>query len=129
MPLNKRSSKRFEKLLSDIKRIENQPLADIGHCAPGPLNDNPEMRRELDALGARILELEAQLKESEGRASAQASAVEARPSASILYEKEQVGYSYSGENSMSLRMTSLAASKPDNAINAPLTASGQTIGA
>ena len=128
MSLNKRSSKRVEKLLSDIKRIENQPLADIGQRAPGPVIDNLEMRRELEALGTRILELEAQLKESEGRVAAQASVVEAHPTATILYEKEQVGYSYSGENSMPLRMTTLAASKLENAINAPLTASGQTIG-
>jgi len=131
MPPDKKSLKRVEKLFLDIKRIENQPLAEIEPRVPQPLLiDNPQIRRELETLGARILELEAQLKESEGRASAQASAVAARPTDSILYEKEQVGYSYSGENSMPLRMTTLAASKPDSAINVPLTASpdGQTIG-
>jgi len=128
-PSDKKSIvKRINKLFLDIKRIENQPLTDIEHRAPQPLIDNPEMRREIETLGMRILELEAQLKENKQRASAQASAVGARPTASILYEKEQVGYSYSSENSMSLEMTTFGASESDNAINAPLTASRQTIG-
>ncbi len=112
--------KLVDKLFSDIKRIENEP--------PAPLIDNPEIRREIETLSLRILELEAQLKEGKQSAPAPASAVEAGPIASILYEKEQVGYSYSDENSMPLEMTTFAASKSDNAINAPLTASGETIG-
>jgi GAF domain-containing protein len=130
MPPNKKSIKRVEKLFSDIKRIENQSLADLEQSAPQPLVDNPGMRHELETLSARVLELETQLKENEQRPSrsAQASAVEARPTDSILYEKEQIGYSYSGENSIPLRMTTLSDSKPDHAINAPLTASGETIG-
>jgi GAF domain-containing protein len=130
MPPNKKSIKRVEKLFSDIKRIENQSLADLEQSAPQPLVDNPGMRHELETLSARVLELETQLKENEQRTSrsAQASAVEARPTDSILYEKEQIGYSYSGENSIPLRMTTLSDSKPDHAINAPLTASGETIG-
>jgi len=127
-----KSNKRVEKLLSDIKYIENQPLANIEpRVPPQPLPDNSQMRRELEILGMRILELEAQLKESQQRIAAQADVVAVetpRPTVSILYEKEQIGYSYSAENSAPLEMSTFTASKSDNAINAPLTASGQVIG-
>jgi len=150
MPFDNKSSKRIEKLFSGIEAIANQPLAadastfteqdtqptvDIEHPAPQSLTDNTELCRELEALSARILELEAQLKESEQRASAQTSihlakpeAMETRPTASILYEKEQIGYSYRDKNLLPLEMTTFAASKTENGINAPLTASGETIG-
>jgi signal transduction histidine kinase len=91
-----------------------------------PLDE--ESSKRIEALNARILELETQLKESTQRASAQAGAIEARPAASILYEKEQVGYSFSGEDSTPLRLTTLAQPKLENAIQAPLTAGGQRIG-
>jgi signal transduction histidine kinase len=129
-----KSNKRVEKLLSDIKRIADEPYTGMERRAPQPLIDNLEMRRELETLGTRILELEAQLSESaeaqRASRSAQASAEEARPIASILYEKKQVGYSYSDENSTPLALTTFAASQTENAINAPITASpdGQKIG-
>jgi signal transduction histidine kinase len=129
-----KSNKRVEKLLSDIKRIADEPYTGMERRAPQPLIDNLEMRRELETLGTRILELEAQLSESaeaqRASRSAQASAEEARPIASILYEKKQVGYSYSDENSTPLALATFAASQTENAINAPLTAGpdGQKIG-
>ncbi len=137
-PLTKnavKSNKRIEELLLDIKRIENQPLAEIEYPAPQSLCGNTELCREFDALSARIRELEAQLKESEQRASVQTSIhfakpedMEAHPAPSILYEKEQVGYSYRDKNLLPLQMTTFAASKTEDGINAPLTASGETIG-
>jgi signal transduction histidine kinase len=127
MPPDKKSSERVEKLFSDIKRIENQSLAEFEQSAPQSFVDT-DLRRELETLSARILELEAQLKESEQRTSAQAAALEARPSQFNIYEKEQVGYSYSDENSTPLALTTFAASQTENALNAPLTASGQKIG-
>jgi signal transduction histidine kinase len=130
-PLTKnavKSIKRVEKLLLDIKCIENQPFAVIERRGPQPLIDTRGMHPELEALGARILELEAQLKEGEERAPVRPSDTATRPPAPILYEKEQVGYSFSGEDTMPLEMKTFAASKPDNVLNAQLTASEQTIG-
>jgi signal transduction histidine kinase len=131
MAFNKELQKRLETLFSDPEQIaEKGNTPPVTHEAPAspPVNDSSASSREMDTLLSRIRELEAQLKESEVRASAQASAVEARPTASILYEKEQVGYSFSSENPVPLRVTTFAAPKLDNAIKAPLTASEQLIG-
>ncbi len=131
MAFTKDLQKRLETLFSDPEQIaEKGNTPPVTHEAPTspPANDSSAPSREIDTLLSRIRELETQLRESEVRASAQANTVEARPTASILYEKEQVGYSFSSENSMPLRLTTFAASKLDNAIKAPLTASGLLIG-
>jgi hypothetical protein len=91
MAFNQELQKRLGTLFSDPEQIAKQP-AEKGNAPPA--NDSSAPSREIDTLLLRIRELEAQLKESEVRASAEASAVEARPTASILYEKEQVGYSF-----------------------------------
>ena len=150
MPFDHKSSKRIEKLFSDIEDIANQPqaagakrfneqciqpTADIEHPAAQSLVDNAELCREIEALSARILELEGQLKESGQLAGTQTDihlakigAMEARQTASSLYEKEQIGYSYQDKNLLPLQMATLSASKTENAINTPLTAGGETIG-
>jgi signal transduction histidine kinase len=122
-----KSNKRLEKLLSDIKHIADQPYTGLERRAPQPLNDNPEMRRELEALGARILELEAQLKDRVKHATAKET--QANPASPILYEKERVGYVYSDDTLKSLQAgTTIEASNAVNALTAPLTASEETIG-
>ncbi len=141
MPPDNKLVKRAEQIFADIEHLASQPLAGDGDMsvaqgtkafaediqpAPQPLDDLQAMRRELEMLGARVLDLEAQLKESEQRASAPTSAVESHPTTSSIYEKERVGYAYSSEHVSPLRMTN--APHLDNAINAPITASGQKIG-
>ncbi len=135
-------NKRIENLLADIKRIENQPIenqpiVDIGKHAAFEffIDQEIERRREIEALNARILELEANLQESKMRAaSAETIApsiteeVKVSATAPIIYEQEQVGYSYQNENLLALQMTTFASQKTENSINAPLTASGKTIG-
>ncbi len=125
MPLDNKSSKRVEKLFSDIERIANGPLAAGAENPVLPIpDDNAELCREINALNARIVALEAQLREREERASKKVEEAKVQPS--ILYEKEHVGYAFRGDNLLPIQDTSLP--KSDKAINTLLIASGQTIG-
>ncbi len=141
MPPDNKSNQRVEKLFSDLEHIANQSPANVEIPAPQKLIENSKLRCELEALNARILDMENQLRESENRASRQAAITldktekpepeqepASRSEPSMLYEKEQVGYIYNGENAISLQMKNFEAIKLENAINAPLTASGQMIG-
>jgi len=126
MPLDKKSSKRVDKLFSDLVQIATlrEPATACAEPnAPQPAKDESGLYREISALNARIRELETRLKESERRA-----AMPAKIDASILYEKEEVGYYYDDNNLLPLPTTAFAGSKTDTGISAPLTASGQLIG-
>ncbi len=142
MPSDEKSQKRVEKLFSDLEQIvhstgeslpvETGPVSSVTSEAlesPSASNISAPVR-EVDTLLSRIRELEAQLKESEARTSAKIKAadVDARPAPAIMYEKEQVGYAFQDENLQSLQVTDFDVSKTENGINAPLTASGETIG-
>lgn len=114
-------------------------FADVERLAADPNGVSPTVRRELDALTARLRKLETQIAKSENAASPEASAAapvavepiqpEARPAAPpILYEKEQVGYVFSGDALRSLQNESPANANSEKAFTAPLTSSGQMIG-
>ncbi|MBI5352766.1 MAG: GAF domain-containing sensor histidine kinase [Chloroflexi bacterium] len=126
MPLDKKSSKRVDKLFSDLVQIATlrEPATDCAEPnAAQPVKDESGLYREISALNARIRDLEMRLKESERHA-----AMPAKTDASILYEKEEVGYYYEDNNLLPLPTTAFAGSKTDTGISAPLTASGQLIG-
>jgi len=136
-PTPSRSNKRTrtEKLFSDIGTLASQEPAESkdkprkrGRLArkqaqvvetplPVMLPEYEAMQSELESLRARVQELEAQL-QSGGK------------SAPSLYEKERVGYAYKGDTLEPLRITSWEEGfEAENAIRAPLVATGQTIGA
>ena len=138
MPLDDKSKNRVTKLFSDIERIANEPHSADAERVDSPaqqlLSYKTESNREIEALNARILELEAKLKESEQRASIQTirlvntDEVEARPASPIIYEKEKVGYSYKDNELSPLPVNAIEPSKTESGINTPLTASGEMIG-
>ena len=146
MPPNKKSTKqekslpqfpdaiannRVKRLFSDIKRIENQPLTEVEALESKPNLENSDINFEFDVLRARILELEAQLKESEHRINTllvQTGAAGAYPAVSTLYEKEQVGFAYRDENLQPIEAKNFDMAKLAHTITVPLTASEQTIG-
>ena len=125
MSTDHNSSKRLRTLFSDIERLAVQPLPD------GAL-----MRQELDALGARVLELEQQLRADQKNsalarkkvAPAQKHRPQPRSEALILYEKEQVGFAYSGNRLESLEVSTFSGINVANAIHTPLLQTGQSIG-
>ncbi|MBN1452088.1 MAG: hypothetical protein JW963_13815 [Anaerolineales bacterium] len=128
-----RSRKRVKKLFADIetlvlpastecegkngKQVKN-PSPDLEALIPPTLSEDAKVQRELEALRTRVHELETQLQN--GR----------KPhSVPMLYEKEQVGFAYKGDTLEPLRISKLEDGfEGKNAIRAPLTATGQTIG-
>jgi signal transduction histidine kinase len=129
MPPNEKSQKRVDKLFSDLEQIahatgENKPVETesvlpVTNEAAISSSENgvPWINPDLAALRLRIQELEAQLKEKE---------VHSAPA--IIYEQEQVGYSFQDENLQPMQTANFSAAKTEHGINAPLTASGETIG-
>jgi GAF domain-containing protein len=131
--LNRRSSKRVNKLFSDIERLAMQQSGDCdGHAEmqsedqaqvvniafPTSLSEDAKVQRELEALRARVHELETQLNNTAKTAIAP-----------VLYEKDQVGFAYKGNKVEPLKilMDELDL-EAKSAIRAPLTATGQVIG-
>jgi signal transduction histidine kinase len=123
---------RTEKLFSDIEVLATQEPADarppkrIGKDAETVeipaytgIPEGVGMQHELEILRMRVQELESRLRKS-GRTKA----------VPMLYEKEQIGYSYTGETLEPLRISNWEEGfEARNAIRAPLTATGQNIGA
>jgi signal transduction histidine kinase len=129
MRLDDKPHKRVKKLFSDLDQLAKGPLAAGENPVQEPETVSPVknqatvsvLKREMTALRARIRELETQLGVSENQA--------LPVSAPILYEKEKVGYAFRDENLVPLEMTSEGQKKLEHALTAPLTASGETIGA
>lgn len=147
MPPTQNANKRVEKLFSDIKDITDQPahdstrLLDIAAHQPQAQTpaDGQERQREVEALTARINELEAALSEAEKRRAAESgsssglSRVEepkkdAVASSPLLYEKERVGFVYSDDKLTPVESISTTLPRSDKALSTPLVASGQVIG-
>ena len=142
MHSDEKSQKRVEKLFSDLEQIANQP-AEKGSSPPvtneapesPPANDISIMSSEMDGLIARILEMEAKVEESETRAAAaeanlaaaKAEKEKAAPAPTMVYEKEEIGYTYRDEKASPLQMNA-ASENIENVIGTPLTASGEIIG-
>lgn len=107
-------------------------FADIERLAELPDSDPAAMRREVQSLRARVVELEMRFLESQKNLPPQALPAEAppaRPQAPILYEKEQIGYAYTGDKLEPLQLSTLTGLDARHALFAPLIETGQTVGA
>jgi signal transduction histidine kinase len=110
-------------------------FTDIEHLAAQPDADGLDVRRELEMLRARVLELETQFSESEKLTSTPESVSPANPDAPasarqpILYEKEQVGYAFNGSKLESMPGSNFTGLDVTNAILTPLTETGKSVGA
>lgn len=113
---------RLKTLFDDIERLAEMPDTDLA-----------AMRREVQALRARVIELEMRFLESQKTSTTElpppAEPAPARPTAPILYEKEQVGYAYTGDQLIPLQISTLAGLDVQRALLAPLTESDKAIGA
>jgi signal transduction histidine kinase len=142
------TNKRVEKLFSDIKNIADQPVDDSAGVSnvntsqavsqPQSETDALAYQREIDALKARVCELETSLGESKKQREENATRVaesstgldkEASSSAPLLYEKEQVGYVFKDNQLMPVELVAATLPDSEKSITAPLVASGQIIGA
>lgn len=118
------------------KRLQSL-FSDIEHLATHPQLDAVVMRRELETLRARVADLETQFLQNQAQAEVVMQAREKkpdqpaqiRPVAPILYEKEQVGYTYKDEHIEPLHSSSLSGLDVNQALLAPLTETGRSIGA
>ncbi|GAB4501688.1 MAG: hypothetical protein Fur0035_12320 [Anaerolineales bacterium] len=112
---------RLKDLFADIEKLSELP--DI---------DSAAMRRELQSLRARVIELEMRFVESQKNPPAEPPPAEpapARPKAPLLYEKEQIGYAYTGDKLEPLQITTLTGLDARRALLSPLTETGRTVGA
>jgi signal transduction histidine kinase len=129
-----RSRKRVKKLFSDIEGLATQTAVDsegkngkqVRHSSvdveksllPPALSEDAKVQRELETLRARVRELESQIQSGKKTFSTP-----------VLYEKEHVGFSYKGNTLEPLKISSYEQGfDAKNAIQAPLTATGQVIG-
>lgn len=111
---------RLKALFEDIERLAEMPDTDLA-----------VMRRELQSLRARVIELEMRFLESQKDLASEplpAPAVPARPKAPLLYEKEQIGYAYTGDKLEPLQISTLSGLDVQRALLAPLTTTEQTVG-
>jgi signal transduction histidine kinase len=126
----RRSRKRVKKLFSDIENMALSASADceektgkqtsefLEASLPSLLSEDAKVQRELETLRVRVHELEAQLKNGKRPASP-----------TMLYEKEQMAFAFKGDTLESLKISSLEEGfEGKNAIRAPLTSTGKTIG-
>jgi signal transduction histidine kinase len=109
--------KRIEALFADIDQHDARPDSGLA-----------EMRCELESLRARVAELEARLIE-EAQISSNGENPQTRPGTPILFEKEQVGYAFTGDRLESARVSALSEPDADHALLVPLTDRGKPIGA
>ena len=124
----KKSSKRVEKLFSEIEQLASEVSGDGLQELPvpvAPINEStqPEipaasMLQELKSLRERVKELETQIDEKNGKA----------PSAPILYEKEEVGFAYVGDKVMPVKANQKPVQDEADVVKTPLTSSGRSIG-
>ena len=141
------TNKRVEKLFSDIKSIADQTADDSAGVSnmntsqtviqPQSETDALAYQREIDALKARVCELETSLGEAKKQREENAPRVaesstgldkDASTSAPLLYEKEQVGYVFKDNQLMPVELVAATLPDSEKSITAPLVASGQIIG-
>ncbi len=115
---------RLKALFTDIERLSDTPDIDAG-----------TMRRELQSLRARVIELEMRFLESQKNApvldetgDAYDKPSPARPSQPILYEKEQIGYTYTGDKLEPLQITTISGLNVQQALHIPLVETGEAVG-
>jgi len=125
---NKKSRKRVEKLFSEIEQLANETnggksqkqAVTSSHGGNGAKPNQPAelMYQELESLRSRVHELEAQVAEK----------VAKKTPAPIIYEKEEVGFAYSGDKIMPVRGTQPPVQNEAGVVKTPLTSSGTSIG-
>ena len=118
---------RIQSLFAEIELLAVQPASDV-----------EVVRRELDALRRRVVELEMQVYEFKKTESipAKEEPVQAatpppaptRAAVPLLYEKEQVGYAFNGERMEFVPASSAKQVDAERAIRAELTETGHSIG-
>ena len=121
---NNRERQRLDALFADLERLTADPAG-----------NTPEIHRELEALRARILELEKQFTEGEksefvpeAKLPANTGDAQQRRAGHILYEKDQIGFAYSNDKIQLLQDSARTTPNINNALTSPLTVSGQAIG-
>jgi len=124
----KTSSKRVEKLFSEIGQLASEVSEDglqevsvsISPIDKGMQPEKPatSMLHELESLRARVKELEIQINEKKGKA----------PSVPILYEKEEVGFAYTGDKIVPVKVNQRPVRDEADVVKTPLTSSGRSIG-
>ena len=116
------SRKRVEKLFSEMQQPVSEPNENTPEPTPvenAPAGNTPTpLLWELEALRKRVLGLEAQLNEQATK----------KLSASMIYEKEEVGFAYAGDQVMSLRGTQQPVQNEADVHKTSLTSGGRTIG-
>ena len=118
------SRKRVKKLFSEIEQLASEANGNGAETPPvtaTPSGDGKQpasMLQELEALRSRVRELERQLKESGTRKTA----------APIIYEQEDVGFTYTGDKVMLVRGTQPQVQNEADVVKTPLTSGGRSIG-
>ncbi len=137
VPERDKMRQRIHSLFAEIELLAVQPASDVD-----------VVRREIETLRLRVVELETQFyelkkvenlaaREEETRPRAESGTislaepqpVQSRPAAPLLYEKEQVGYAFSDERVQLLQPSNLEPARGENVIHAMLMETGQPIGA
>jgi len=127
MPNNK-SRNRIEKLFSGMGQLAGSDPPNGSDCVDKQsvvtpdeeiqLTNPARLLQQVETLQARVLELEARLKESVAR----------KTSAPMVYEKEEVGFAYTGAEVMPILSARQSVRNEAEVIKTPLIASGKAIG-
>jgi signal transduction histidine kinase len=119
---------------NSIKKRIQSLFSDIEHLAAHPQLDAAVMRRELESLRARVAALEEQVETQQSDPTnlkmKETSQQPASPTTTtpLLYEKEQVGFAYTGERLETLKSFQFDDLDVEQAIRATLTETGKPIG-
>jgi len=136
MDSEEKSQKRVEKLFSDLEQMASQPPQDgAARAAETPPPLESVINSEIDALVARVVELESQLNASQMRAvtaEAKLAAAKEMPNLAaesvLVYEKERVGFAYAGDKVLPMTAAALPEDELSQAEKTPLTSGGAKIG-
>ncbi|GAB1470145.1 hypothetical protein MASR2M66_10220 [Chloroflexota bacterium] len=123
MPKKQNSKKRVEDLFSGIHDIitgpsNGQETAHLETPRQTAEEDANPLQQQVAALKARVRELETRLKERGNRPAA----------APLIYEKEEIGFAFSGDEVVAVRGTRQPVPNEAEFIKSPLTSSGKHIG-
>ena len=124
-----KAKRRVEKLFAGIEPpAASEPSNGNGHDKPititpgnggvAQVSKLASVQDEMEALRSRVHELETRLKEKESKPYA----------APILYEKEEVGFAFSGDEIQPVRGDQPEVRNEAGVVKSPLTSSGETIG-
>ena len=118
---NKQERQRLNALFTELERL-----------AADPDSHTQEISQQLEALRARMVELEKKFLEDELNASTQddklADESTNRPAAAIIYEKDQLGYGFSNDKLETLQGSMHTLPNLEDVTTSLLTIGGQTIG-